>query len=484
MTAPLDSTPTSPLPPSDHTIANRTATTSLRRELTRRQLTMIVIGSAIGTGLFLGSGLAVRLGGPAAIVAYLFSAGLALMISWALAEMAVVHPTAGSLGLFAGRYLNPWIGFLAMLSYWAAAVLAIGQEIVAAGIYCQFWFPATPLWFWCGLFTTFLVWVNSWNVGRFGEFEYWFAFIKVLTILLFIIFGVGVLLGLSPYDSPGLSNYTSHGGFLATGWLGLWFAVPFALISFIGIELISVTAGEVRDPRNSIPRAARTVVWRLIIFYLGAMTVLLAITPWTEMGAKISPFVLVFQAVGVPGASSIMNFVVLTAALSGANASLYAATRMLYSMAQDKLVPSAFSRLSRKGVPLRALLGSAAGLGAATVAAVLIPAQAFMFMIAGAYFQIMLVWIVILFSYLVFRRRIGEARPLRILQGHPFTTYAALVSLFAILVTTWWIPAMWVTLLSGLVWVLLASAYYRLVRSHASSTIQKALAEADHADAS
>ena len=420
---------------------------------------MIVIGSAIGTGLFLGSGLAIQLAGPASILAYIFSAGLALMISWALAEMAVVHPSAGSLGVFAGTYLSSLLGYLVMLSYWAAAVIAIGQEIVAAAIYCQYWFPTTSLWPWAGGFTVLLVWVNSWNVGRFGEFEYWFAFIKVLTILLFIAFGIAMLLGFTPYDSPGFSNYTSHGGFRPKGWLGLWFSVPFALISFIGVELISVTAGEVRDPQQSIPRAARTVVWRLILFYVASIAVLLAIVPWPELGVKVSPFVFVFQSVGIPAAPSVMNFVVLTAALSGANASLYAATRMLYSLSQDRLVPSIFGRLSSKGVPLPALLGSAVGLVAATIAAAVIPAEAFMFMIAGAYFQILFVWLAILGSYVVFRRR-NEERPLRLVMGHPYTTLGAMASLAGILVTTWWLPAMKATILSGAVWLAAASAYY------------------------
>lgn len=437
---------------------------SLNRSLSQRQLTMIVLGSSIGTGLFLGSGLAIHFGGPSTILAYIFSAGLALMISWALAEMAVVQPSAGSLGLFASTYLNPWAGYLVMLSYWMAAVISIGQEIVAASIYCRFWLPNTPQWCWAALFSILLVFFNSWNVRSFGEFEYWFSFIKVLTIVLFIVVGVVVLLGLSPLQSPGITNYSMYGGFLPMGRLGLWFSVPFALISFFGIELISITAGEVKNPENSIPQASRTILWRLTLFYVSAVAILLAIVPWKDVGVKVSPFVFVFQSVGVPAAPSLMNFVVLTAALSGANASLYAATRILYGLARMKLAPRAFSGVSRKGVPLPALLGSAAGLAAATVAAVVIPTRAFMVMIAGAYFQILFVWIAVLLSYVVFRRRLNAAqRPLRVLKGHPYTTLLAILSLSGILITTWWLPNMKVTLISGLVWVALASVYYAVV---------------------
>ena len=435
--------------------------TSLHRNLSRRQLTMIVMGSAIGTGLFLGSGLAVHFGGPAVILAYVFSSGLALMISWALAEMSVVHPSAGSLGVFAGTYLNSWAGYMVMVSYWAAAVISIGQEIVAASIYCQFWLPGLPQWFWVVLFASTLIYVNSWNVGRFGEFEYWFALIKVVTIVLFIVFGGALLLGLSSFHSPGLANYSAHGGFLPNGWKGLWFAVPFALISFIGVELIAVTAGEVKNPDQAIPKASRSIVWRLILFYVASMALLLAIAPWSAIGITVSPFVFVFHTMGVPAASGVMNFVVLTAALSGANSSLYAATRMLYSMAEQGLTPRIFRRTYRKGVPLFALLGSAAGLAGATLAAIFIPTRAFIFMIAAAYFQIMFVWIAILLAYVFFRKR-HAAEPLRFraVKGHPYTTLGAIGSLVAILVTTWWIPSMRVTAICGVAWLALASGYY------------------------
>jgi L-asparagine transporter-like permease len=343
-------------------------------------------------------------------------------------------------------------------------VISIGQEIVAASIYWRFWLPNTPQWCWAALFSLLLVIFNSWNVKSFGEFEYWFSFIKVLTIVLFIVGGLAVLLGLSPLQSPGIANYFSHGGFLPKGWLGLWFAIPFALISFFGIELISITAGEIKNPEKSIPQASRTILWRLTLFYVAAVAILLAIVPWRDVGVKVSPFVFVFQSVGVPAAPSLMNFVVLTAALSGANASLYAATRILYGLAKMKRAPKIFTGVSRKGVPLPALIGSAAGLAAATVAAVLVPARAFMIMIAGAYFQILFVWVAVLLAYVVFRRRYKAVqRPLCVLRGHPYTTLIAILVLIGILITTWWLPYMKVTLLSGIIWVVLASGYYAIV---------------------
>jgi AAT family amino acid transporter len=437
---------------------------TLQRKLTQRQLTMMVIGSAIGTGLFLGSGLAIHFGGPATILAYLFCSCLALMISWALAEMAMMHPDAGSLGIFAGRYISSWTGYMVMVSYWACAVISIGQEIVAASIYCQFWFKGIPQWFSVSLFAGMLIYINSWAVARFGEFEYWFAIVKVITIVLFIAFSGAMLLGLTSFASPGLSNYKGDSGFLPNGWSGLWFSVPFALVSFIGIELISVTAGEVKNPSETIRNASNSIIWRLIIFYVASIALLLAVVSWNDVGVRISPFVFVFQAVGIRSAAALMNFVVLTAALSGANASLYAATRMLYSLARDGLAPAVFQRVSGRGVPFPALLGSAVGLAIAIIVSVLIPAKAFGLMIAVAYFQIMFVWIAILVAYMVFRR-VHNATPdrPRIVRGHPFTTVVAIGSLLAIVLTSWWIPSMKPTVVSGLIWLLLASGYYLAV---------------------
>jgi AAT family amino acid transporter len=454
--------------------SSNSAPSRLQRNLSQRQLMMIVMGSAIGTGLFLGSGLAIHLGGPAVILGYLFSSGLALMISWALAEMSVAHPSAGSLGVFASTYLSPWAGYIVMISYWGCAVISIGQEILAASIYCQYWYPGFPQWVLVATFALALVWVNSWSVGHFGEFEYWFAMIKVATITLFILFSIAILLGVTRVPSPRLSNFTAQGGFLPNGVQGLWFAVPFALISFFGIELISVTAGEVQNPTEAIPRASRAVVLRLIVFYVISITLLLAIAPWRDIGIRVSPFVFAFEAVRIPGASMFMNFVVLTAALSGANSSLYAATRMLYSMSNDGLAPQVFRGVSRKGVPIPALLGSAGGLAAATLAAVFIPARAFMFMIAAAYFQIMLVWIVILLSYSSFRRiRRPEERRVRLVRGHPYTTTLAIASLVGILVTTWWIPSMKITMLSGIAWMLATTVYYFLLGNRSATAEEK-----------
>src|ERR1700722_759831 len=282
----------------------------LSRQLSSRQVSMIAIGGAIGTGLFLGSSLAVHTAGPAVILSYLIGAAITLLLMGALSEMAVAHPTSGSFGVYAEIYLNPWAGFTVRYTYWAAQVIAIGGEATAIAIYCQWWFPNTPKWLWIFGFACALLYVNARSVGSFGSFEYWFAMIKVAAIVLFIVFGASLLTGAGPRPAIGFSNLTSHGGFLSTGWRGVWMAMVFVIFSYLGTEVVAVTAGEAKQPETEVPRAMRTMVARLIVFYLGAIFVLICIVPWNQIqpGASVaaSPFVKVFQLIGVPAAAHIV----------------------------------------------------------------------------------------------------------------------------------------------------------------------------------
>src|SRR5580704_7151236 len=209
----------------------------LSRQLTTGQLSMIAIGGAIGTGLFLGSALAVHLAGPGVIFSYLIGAVIALLLTGALSEMAVAHPTAGSFGVYAEMYLNPWAGFTVRYTYWAAQCIAIGGEATAIAIYCQWWFPNTPKWLWILGFSIALVYVNARSVGSFGSFEYWFAMIKVVAIVLFIVLGVALVFGAGPRPAIGFSNFTSHGGFFPKGFTGVWMAMVFVILSYIGTEV-------------------------------------------------------------------------------------------------------------------------------------------------------------------------------------------------------------------------------------------------------
>jgi len=440
----------------------------LARQLSTRQMTMIAIGGAIGTGLFLGSGLAVREAGPGVILTYALGACIALLLVGALAEMAVAHPAAGSFGVYAELYLSRWAGFAVRYTYWAAQSIAIGGEATAVGIYCGWWWPQVPQWVWIVGFSAALLYVNARSVGAFGEFEYWFALIKVVAILMFIAFGAWLLSGLRGGGPITRSHFTSEGGFLPLGMAGVWRALCFVIFSYIGSEIIAVTAGEAKDPATAVPRAMRSMLGLLTLFYLGAITVLVGVVPWNRIGANgggitASPFVAVFQLIGIPAATHAMNFVVVTAALSSMNTNLYLATRMIFSLARGGYAPEALGRVNARGAPVPALLLTAAGLAVATVVNLISPDKAYVLLFGVALFGGLFVWLMVFLTHLRFRpawERSGGARlPVR-MMGFPYTSLIGAALLVAILVTTWWIPGMRPTLVAGLPWLALVTLAY------------------------
>jgi L-asparagine transporter-like permease len=429
----------------------------LTRQLSAPQLAMLAIGGAIGTGLFLGSALAVRTAGPGVILTYVIGAVIALLLMRALGEMAVVHPTAGSFGIYAETYLNRWAGFTVRYTYWAGQCVAIGGEATAIAIYCQWWFPHTPQWMWILIFTAALLYVNARSVGNFGSFEYWFAMIKVVAIIGFIFTGALLIRG------TGFSNLTNHGGFLATGWRGVWMAIVFVIFSYVGTEVVAVTAGEAKDPEVALPRAVRTMAARLILFYLCAVFVLVTIVPWTQIqpGSDVSasPFVRVFQLIGIPAAAHIVNFVVITAAASSMNCNLYLVSRMMFSLARSGYAPASWGKLSGRGTPVRALAISAAGLGLALLISVLAPDSAFVFLFGISLFGGLYAWLIIFITHVMFRYR-------RNVKWSPVQSIASVigaVAIIAILLTTWWVAGMRITLIAGVAWLAILTVAFRIV---------------------
>ncbi len=421
----------------------------LHRRLGQRQLTMMAIGGAIGVGLFLGSSVTIRLAGPAVIFSYLLGAGIALIMSYALAEMAVVHPVAGAFGVYAEKYLNPWAGFSVRATYGVAQIIAIGAEVTAAGIYMSFWFPNVPQWIWVVLVSAALVALNAMQVNRLGEFEYWFAMIKVAAIITFILVGLSLILGVGSRSAIGLANLTHHGGFLPAGWKGVWLSLTITVTSYMGVEIIAVTAGEAEHPEITIPHAMRSIVWRLILFYVLAIAIMVALVPWNESKSSStlsgSPFVTAFAAAHIPFAAAIMNFVVLTAALSSVNTNLYLSTRMLFSLGCEGYAPQWMGKVSRNGVPHRALLASTAGIIAAILLAIFAPRNAFLMLYGTAVAGMLFVWLVILNTHLQFRKAITSERlknlPMR-LWAHPFFTLVGIFLLLAISVTTFFVDGL------------------------------------------
>lgn len=434
----------------------------LQRGLSKGQIVMIGLGGAIGTGLFMGSGLAIGYAGPAVIVSYALAGFVALVMVFSLSEMAVVHPTAGSFGTYAETYLNPWAGFVVRYTYWIAQVIAIGGEAVAAGLYMTFWFPHVPVWSWALGFCLILLYFNSRSVRNFGTVESWLALVKVSAIVLFIILGAASIFGLG-LPAVGFHNLTGlPGGFMPNGVRGLWMAVIVGIFSFNGIEVIAVTSGEARNPQSAIPAALRTMVLRLFLFYLLALTVIVTTVPWTTTGVKIvaqSPFVSVFQHSGIVHAAGIMNFVVISAALSSMNTNGYLCSRMLFSLSRGRYAPRRLGTLSGRGSPVAAILTSGACILIAAGVSIFTP-NAYAYLLGVALFAAILVWMFILASHLSFRRHHrAEELPVR-MPLFPWMQCAGLVMLAAILVTMGLDENLRVSWKYGVPWLIGITAVY------------------------
>lgn len=433
----------------------------LQHKLTPGQLAMIGLGSTIGTGLFLGSAISVKLAGPAVVLSFVGGACIAMTMMWALAEMAAAHPAAGSFGLYAEMYLHPWAGFAVRLTYWLCMMVVVGSEVVAASIYCKFWFPGIPSWIWIGLFSIVILYVNCTNVGSLGTFEYWLSMIKVVTIVAFLILGAALLLGVG-FPRVGFANFTSHGGFLPNGLKGVGLGVILGLFSFFGIEVVGSTAGEAADPKAAVPKALRRTLIVLVLFYVGGLALVVGIVPWTQIGLAESPFVRVFQTVGIPAASHIMNFVVLTAALSSAVANLYFGARLAFSLARGGYLPAILGRLSGKGMPVIAVLASAGGMAAALVLSEYFKDSLFVFMIGLSTFGALFAWIITLITHLAFRRfhkRIGKSY-LQLGPSGPWASLLGLGGVLAVLASTWWVPGFRITLQAGAPWLAFITVCY------------------------
>ncbi len=433
----------------------------LQRKLSPAQLSMLGLGSTIGTGLFLGSAISVRLAGPAVILSFVAAALIALPMMWALAEMSAAHPTAGSFGLFAEMYLHPWAGFAIRLTYWLCMMVVVGSEVVAASIYCRLWFPDVPPWVWISLFSFLVLYVNIINIQNLGTFEYWLSMIKVVTIFVFLLLGSALLFGFG-FPKAGLTNFTAHGGFLPNGWKGVGLGVVLGLFSFFGIEVVGSTAGEAANPKEAVPKALRNTVAALILSYVAGLALVVGIVPWTQIGMGESPFVRVFQTVGIPAATHIMNFVVLTAALSSAVANLYFAARLGFSLARGGYLPAALGRLSKKDMPMTAVLASGGGMVAAMFLSRYFQDSLFVFMIGLSTFGALFAWLMTLLTHLAFRRHHQRhAKPyLRLGPADPWVSLAGLAGVLAVLVSTWWVPGFRITLLAGVPWLALLTVCY------------------------
>lgn len=437
----------------------------LHKKLTPSQLTMIAIGGAIGTGLFLGSKFAIAFAGPAVIVSYIIGGAIALMLMGCLAEMTVEHPTSGSFGAYAEHYIHPLAGFLVRYSYWSCIVLAVGTEVTAVADYMQFWFPNLPSWIWIILFSTTLIAVNAFSVKAFGSVEYWFSMIKIFAIIAFIIMAIGIAFG-TRTPSQAIHNLTAYGGFFPNGFSGVWIGVIISIFSYLSIEMIAVAAGEAKEPEKAVKHAFKATLARLFIFYILSLTLIVTLVPWNALIEKdaTSPFVSVMQQLSIPYADSILNFIVIIAALSAMNSMLYISTRMMFSLSRAGDAPAMFGTITKSGVPINALALSASGIAIATIVYIINPEIAFPVMIALSMFGALLTWSMIFLTHLFFRRSM-QKQAIQIkfkVPGYPIGTLLGLIAIVMILITTWFTDVFHSTLIFGVPFTIFLVCMYFL----------------------
>lgn len=442
----------------------------MQRKLSARQMQMIALGGTIGVGLFMGSGSTIKWTGPSVLIAYIISGIFLYLIMRALGEMLYIHPTTGSFATFASEYMHPVFGFLTAWSNIFQFIVVGMSEMIALGGYFRFWWPNLPDWIPGLVAITFLCIANLISVKMFGELEFWFALIKVVTIILMIIAGLGVILfGFgNGGHAVGISNLWTHGGFFTGGTKGFIYALAIVLASYQGIELIGVTAGEAENPQHTLVAAIRSTVARILIFYVGAIFVIVAIYPWDQLNQIGSPFVQTFAKIGITAAASIINFVVITAALSGSNSGIYSASRMAFTLADKGQLPRKVTLLNRHGVPFYSVIAISVGIGIGVVLNVVLPmffkdaSQIFVMVYSSSVLPGMIPWFVILISEIEFRKQNAHhmaEHPFK-MPFAPWSNYITLVFLVITLIFMFLNPETRVSILVGVVFLIVMTLIY------------------------
>jgi amino acid transporter, AAT family len=437
----------------------------LHRGLEQRHITLMSLGAAIGVGLFLGSASAIKLAGPGILLAYIVGGIVMFFIMRALGEMAIQNPVAGSFSRYAREYMGPVFGYLTGWNYWFLWVITCMAEITAVGIYMEYWIPGVPRWIWALAALVLMSIINLIAVKAYGELEFWFALIKIVTIVAMIVVGLGMILfGFGNGGiAVGISNLWQHGGFFPFGIKGVLMSLQMVMFAYLGIEMIGVTAGEVQNPKKTLSKAIDTVFWRILIFYVGALFVIMSIYPWNELGQKGSPFVLTFDKIGIPSAAGIINFVVLTAALSSCNSGIFSTGRMLFNLSQQGEAPAVFGKLTKSGVPGPAIIASALALLVGVVLNYVVPEKVFTWVTSIATFGAIWTWAVILLSQLRYRKRLSQEEQRRLVYKMPWaplSSYVSLAFLVAVVGLMAYFPDTRVALIVGPLWLALLVAFY------------------------
>ncbi len=438
----------------------------LKRGLSLRHIRFMALGSAIGTGLFYGSADAIKMAGPSVLLAYMIGGLIAYIIIRALGEMSVNNPDSGSFSRYSQDYLGPLAGYITGWTYCFEILIVAIADVTAFGVYMGVWFPDVPHWIWVLSVVLVIGAINMMSVKIFGEMEFWFSFFKVATIVIMILAGLAMIIwGIGNGGHPtGISNLWQHGGFFAHGVVGMLLSLQMVMFAYGGIEIIGITAGEADQPEKSIPKAVNSVPWRILVFYVGTLFVIMSIYPWDQVGTNGSPFVLTFQHLGISAAASILNFVVITASLSAINSDIFGVGRMLHGMSQQGHAPAVFRKLSSQGTPWVTVIVMMVALLIAVLLNYLMPERVFLVIASLATFATVWVWIMILSSQIAFRRQLTAEQTRQLtfsLPGGQCASVLAIVFLLFIIGLIGYFPDTRISLYAGGIWViLLVGSYY------------------------
>jgi aromatic amino acid permease len=410
----------------------------LKHGLQTRHLTMMGLGSAIGAGLFLGSGVGIATAGPAVLISYAIAGVLVVLVMRMLAEMAAALPASGSFSVYAETALGRWAGFLLGWLYWFMLIMVLGVEITGVAEIVSGWWPAFPQWGVAAVVVAVFAAVNLVGVRNFGEAEFWFALIKVAAIVAFLVVGVLIVVGVIPVAGSVMGDWAAHGGFAPAGWAGIAAGLLTVVFAFGGIEIVTIAAAEARDPATAVVRSTRTILWRILAFYIGSVAIMVALIPWDDADALASPFVAVLEMAGFDGAARLMEVVVVVALLSAFNANIYGTSRMLFSLAGRGDAPRAARKISARGVPWVAVCVSVAFGVVAVLLNWLAPATLLTVLLNAVGAVLLVVWVLVAVSQLRLRPRLeaaarerGEPMVLRA-WGYPWLTWATLAALAAL----------------------------------------------------
>ncbi|MCK8541517.1 amino acid permease [Yersinia ruckeri] len=436
----------------------------LKRGLKNRHIQLIALGGAIGTGLFLGIAQTIKMAGPSVLLGYAIGGFIAFLIMRQLGEMVVEEPVAGSFSHFAFKYWGNFAGFASGWNYWVLYVLVAMAELTAVGIYVQYWWPEIPTWVSAAVFFLAINAINLANVKVYGEMEFWFALIKVLAIIAMILFGGWLLLSRQGGPEATVTNLWAQGGFFPNGIMGLVMAMAVIMFSFGGLELVGITAAEAENPAESIPKATNQVIYRILLFYIGSLTILLSLYPWGKVVEGGSPFVLIFHALNSNVVATVLNIVVLTAALSVYNSCVYCNSRMLFGLAKQGNGPKMLLKVDGRGVPVIAIAVSAFATAFCVLINYLIPGRAFELLMALVVSALVINWAMISLAHLKFRATKNREgiEPKFKAFWYPFSNYLCLAFMAGILVIMCLTPGIQISVLLIPVWVLLLAVGYML----------------------